>query len=144
MTPNLVSWDSPMPDQGGCAIITHASSCRKLPPQPGILSKRRLEILQSPLHNRGPRSNISSWGGLPSGSFILATRFEETFLERACVGRVRSVSVSVCTQSSSLLPSPPEQAGGPGILSPSQVTPSIPLPSHRCSGQPAGKGHFLL
>lgn len=70
---------------------------------------------------------------------------EEMFLERTCVGRVQvRVSVSVCAQSRSLLPSPPKQVGQPGGLGPSLVTQSVLTPPHRCVGQPGRREHFLF
>ena len=60
--PGPLGLSSPLPGPGGHAILAYVSSCGKPPPQPGICSKTSLEISQSPLNNKGHRSDISSWG----------------------------------------------------------------------------------
>lgn len=78
-----------------------------------------MEILTSPLNNKGPRSDISSWGLIAQGLLYLGNQTGRDILGKSRVGRVWGMNVSVCAQSHILLPFLPEQPGRPGSLGPS-------------------------
>lgn len=128
----------PQPGQGGCAIISHSSSSTRDPFQEESWD------FKSPSNNKGHRSDIS-WGGgggeggaaCPVAPLSWQPGLKSHSWKELCGVCAVRVSVSMCTQSRSLLTSPPEQlADREAWLLIGH--PPFPSPPQRHAGQPVG------